>query len=440
MNHRDTPPSSHPDGDPVPPDVAGPAASPVDQSAPARQSLRPRRSKRTANSNAPTAVTLETYARQQLVREQSLQAKDHAKLATVEHWESLINVLPPWLAAMPLTAIDARACQTYFAELAALQQGGQLAESTIIVRRNFLSTVLTRARHAGLIGTNPCTDILQQLKQTRGRGGTRHEVTEAQTLTADQIVRVLVVAACDVPPCFYVLVAVMVLTGMVGSEARALQLGDLELDYQCNGVRRPRLWVRRIEHHGTLSRAGWEERSVDVPPLLEAILRDWIARQGLTDPLAWLFPGPLPRATSQRAARIPEGLTTWCMAPETLREAWRKIEARALPGAPRSLTALHHAYCTLSFQLEEDLLYVSLQVGHRSARYTEKAYREWLNPESQGAFATAVERAPVSAHGRPSQTKQGRRPRGGQQAPAHVCERTDTTSLPPRQTRRGRDR
>lgn len=368
------------------PDEAAAATPVVPLSHQGTSTRRTRRAQGTAKRTT-SQLTLGEYAAQQLAFERACSANGEGKLSTVENWESLIKALPPWLAAMPLASLKRRDCERYFAELQAAQTAGNLAETTVEMRKRFLRALVQRARQADLIDSNPCAVVLRAERNAQGRGAGAREITEAQTLSAEQLVHVLVVAACVVPPLFFVLVAVMLMTGLLGSEARALQLGDLEFDHVCGGVRRPRLCVRRIEHHGTLSVAGWEERYVDVPPVLEAILRWWIATRGLTEKDAWLFPGPLPRKGSRRAQHVPPDCTNWCVPRETLDGAWRRIRSRALPTSRLTLTALHHAFCTVSLQLGEDPLYVSLQVGHRSLKYTRRAYGSFLDIPSQGTSA-----------------------------------------------------
>ncbi|OQW66166.1 MAG: hypothetical protein BVN29_06735 [Nitrospira sp. ST-bin5] len=382
---------SHSDG----PEAAESAATPPEAPAPTPPGPRTRGSRKKARRRGPTPLTLGAYAAQQLALEQRFLAKDAAKSSTVQNWKGHINALPATLTAMPLTAIGEGDCKAYFAAL----QAGPLADTTKETRQRFLHMLLQRARQEGLITRNPCTAVLRAQRHPQGRGVGAREVTEAQTLSAEQVVTVLVVAACTVPACFFVLVAVMLLTGLLGGEARALQLGDLELDYRCGPLRRPRLCVRRIEFNGTMSLAGWEERYVDVPPLLEAILRWWIGTRGLTDPAAWLFPGPLPRKGSQRATQVPRGRTDWCVSTETVQASWLRIRARALPGSQHSLTALRHAFCSLSLLLGEEVLYVSVQVGHRTVKYTRKAYKAFLDVPSHGTCDTSSEAALTAALG-----------------------------------------
>ncbi len=377
---------SHSDG----PEAAEPAASPPEAPAP---TATPPRTK--ARRRGPTRLTLGAYATQQLALEQGFLAEDAAKSSTVQNMKGHINALPATLMATRLTAIGKADCEAYFAAL----QAGPLADTTKETRQRFLHMLLQRARQEGLIARNPCTAVLRAQRHLQGRGVGAREVTEAQTLSAAQVVTVLVVAACSAPPLFFVLVAVMVLTGLLGGEARALQLGDLELDYRCGPRRRPRLCVRRIEFNGTLSLAGWEERYVDVPPLLEAILRWWIATRGLTDPAAWLFPGPLPRKGSQRATQVPRGRMDWCVSTETVLASWRRILAQALPESQLPLTALRHAFCSLSLQLGEEVLYVSVQVGHRTVKYTRQAYMAFLDVPGQGTCDASSEEALAAALG-----------------------------------------
>lgn len=326
---------------------------------------------------ATPKIDLGQFARQQLALERAYVAKGEGKLSTVETWQTHIEVLPDWLAAKPLEDITTDDCDTYFADLQSRRATDELATSTITVRKKWLRSLLQRARQEGLIDQNVCAEVLGKNGKARGGTGPR-EITEADTLSPDELVRVITVAACLVPPLFFVLVAVMLLTGLLGGEARALQLGDLQLDHVFAGVRRPRIHVRRIEHGCDLSLSGWEERYVDVPPLLEAILRWWIDTLRITKPTAWLFPGPLPREGSKRANRLAEGRPDRCVPRESLNANWRKIRNCALPGSRLTLSALRHTFCALSLQLGEDSLYVSLQVGHRSRRYTRKVYHMFI--------------------------------------------------------------
>lgn len=398
-------------------DSTAPAARPSGRSTSSRRAGR--RKSKAARPDA-IALALGQYAAQQLVLERTCYANGEGKLATVEAWGTLVKVLPSWLTAMPLSAIKPDDCKRYFAELQAQHQAGRLAKTTMGVRKRFLRSLLQRARQANLIDSNPCAALLLAEYKSRGRGAGPREVTEKQTLSPDQMVRVLVVAACAVPPIFFVLVAVILLTGLLGGEARALRLGDLQLDHYCGQIRRPRIRVRHIEHHGTLSPAGWEERYVDVLPVLEAILRWWISTRGITEEEALLFPGPLPREGSRRAERVQPGRTDWCVPVETLTANWDRVRLHAVPGSQLSLTALRYAFSTISLLLGEDPLYVSLQVGHRTVKYTEKIFRNFIKVPSQGAFAASTEdlraalgpalRMPLSQARRQAQTTRRGRP------------------------------
>ncbi|HNN43293.1 MAG TPA: site-specific integrase [Nitrospira sp.] len=373
MDNAATPPT-----DPLEPadgDDASCGAAPAAPNAPSASKASSRKKSRASKKAGQTTpkIDLAQFAQQQLEREETCLAKGEGKRSTVDTWHTHLKVLPDWLKAMPLEAITSKDCKTYFDEL----QKKELASSTITVRKKFLGTLLQRAHQEGKIDYNPCAELLRTEHKPRGGTGPR-EITEADILSADQLVRVFVVAACVVPPLFFVVMAVILLTGLLNGEARALQLGDLQLDHICGGVRRPRIWVRRIEHGGTLSLAGWEERYVDVPPLLEAILRWWIDTRGITDPAAWLFPGPLPRAGSKRAEQLTERRPDWCVARETVDANWRRIRDRVLPGSRLTLSDLRHTFCALSLLLGEALLYVSLHVGHRSVKYTRRVYNRFI--------------------------------------------------------------
>lgn len=358
------------------PDGAALSAPETTPSLPTTSSQKKSRTKKKGGRTKPT-LTLGEFARQQLELERAYLAKGEGKRSTVDTWQTSVTVLPSWLTAKPLKAITPADCDTYFTELQNRPTKDKLAESTIKVRKVFLQTLLERAVQANLIVLNVCAEALKN--EEKKRGTAEGEIVEAKTLSHEQFVRVFVVAACVVPPLFFVLVAVILMTGLLGSEARALQLGDLQLDHVCGKKRRPRICVRRIEHHGTLSLAGWEERYVDVPPLLEEILRWWIAARGITDPAAWLFPGPLPRKGSKRAEQLTEARPDWCVARETVNANWRKILEPALPGSRLTLSDLRHTFCALSLRLGEDLLYVSLQMGHRALEHTRRAYRCFLD-------------------------------------------------------------
>lgn len=371
MDHTPTPPTDpldQADGD-------GGAASSAPESAPSPTTTSPQKKSKAKKKGGRTksTLTLGEFAQQQLERERTCLANGEGKRSTLDTWETHLQVLPASLKTKSLESITSKDCKTYFDEL----QTKELAPATITVRKGFLGSLLQRAIQEGWIDDNPCADLLQT--EPKARGGTGHrEITESDTLSPEQFERVFIVAACLAPPLFFVVVAVILLTGVLGGEARALQLGDLQLNHVCGGVRRPRIRVRRIEHQGTLSLAGWEERYVDVSPLLEAILRWWIDTRGITDPAAWLFPGPLPRAGSKRAEQLTDARPNWCVARETLDASWRRIRDRALPGSQLTLSNLRHTFCALSLTLGEDLLYVSLHVGHRSIKYTHRVYNSFL--------------------------------------------------------------
>ncbi len=374
MDHTTTPPT-----DPLDPaDGADGAAPSAPDAAPSPTTTSPQKKSRTNKKGGRTkpTLTLGEFARQQLERERAHLAKGEGKHSTVDTWQTSIKVLPGWMTVKPLKAITTDDCDRYFADLQDRQAAGDLAASTIRGRKVFLQTLLERAVQENRIYRNVCAEALQQEEKQRGTAA--GEIVEAKTLSHEQFVRVFVVAACVVPPLFFVLVAVILLTGLLGSEARALQLGDLQLDHVCGGIRRPRIRVRRIEHHGTLSLAGWEERYVDVPPPLEALLRWWVDTLAITDPAAWLFPGPLPRKGSKRAEQMTEARPDWCVSRETVDANWRRIRDPALPGSRLTLSDLRHTFCALSLRLGEELLYVSLQVGHRALEHTRRGYRCFL--------------------------------------------------------------
>ncbi|WHZ14336.1 MAG: hypothetical protein OJF52_001174 [Nitrospira sp.] len=334
-------------------------------------------------------MTVGRWIDQMIQEENALLTQDEAKLSIIEHWEKYRRNFPLWLLDTELTVITEDDCRRHLGELRARVAARTLAESTLHVQFVFLQTLLQRAVEAGHRTTNPAAAVLRQLPPSRGRGTGIRPMAPEKALSPEALIKVLTLASCVLSPCYFVLFAVIGLAGLLMSEARVLQVGDVELDHTYLGKPRPRLRVRRLEHNGSLSIPGWQERYVDVNPVLAAILRWWIATLPSREPTTWLFPGPLPKAGSNRASRIQPGTTEWCLSKETVREQWNVLMQVYQPTGRRpSLRALQFAYFTASLTLGEDILYVSRQAGHATERYTRQVFKHWHTPQGRDHLAS----------------------------------------------------
>ena len=334
-----------------------------------------------------------------------------AKYGTIHRWESNLRLLPDWLKEKRLISVTEHDCERFLKHLQTRPhfvngKAGEgsvprsdsppLSEETIASKFGFLVAMLERAvKEKKGLRRNPAENV--KLSKTRKGGKDQAEIEDEDRLRRDEASHFLKLAACLCQPLLFVLFSVMALAGLRYGEARSLQLQDLQLDYTevTEMRRRPRIYVQRTEWLGVLGwPKTWVKRFVDVCPVLEAILRIWIALLP-QHPHAWLFRAPrLPREGSKRRKAIETGkhgidLTQhgWCVSPSHVREQWTKLIRVAQLGRKLSPLCLRHTFATLSLEAGEDLFYVSKQLGHKTTHITQRIYAKWANPKGRGAFA-----------------------------------------------------
>lgn len=264
----------------------------------------------------------------------------------------------------------------------------RLAKGTVSQKWGFLKAILRRAAAANKMATNPAA----HLSPNGGRRARRPAapLQESQTMTEEELLALLDFAQYGLSLWAAVLFALMGLAGLRLGEARALQLSDLELDYEDpKKGHAPRIWVRRTERQGVLGppKHG-KERYVTVDPPLEHLLRNYIATRSGT---IWLFPGWGPRKTGKvRANRNRSGVAPelgWCISERAVRTQWHKLLNAAELGRQLSPKSLRHAFCTIALTRGELIAWVSREMGHYDETMTRQVYGRWAQPRGLGKLA-----------------------------------------------------
>ena len=264
----------------------------------------------------------------------------------------------------------------------------RLAKGTVSQKWGLLKGMLGRAVLLGKISVNPTATLSPN-------GGRRARVPagslqENQTMSHEELMLLVTFALREIVLWAAVLFALMGLAGLRLGEARALQLSDLELDHRHpTKGHAPRIHVQRTERQGVLGPPKHRRpRYVAVDPLLERILRDYIATLSGT---IWLFPGRGPRKTGKvRTNRDRSGVAPelgWCISERAVRTQWLNLLNATEFGRQLSPKSLRHAFCTIALTRGEALEWVSREMGHRDVIVTQQVYGRWAQPRGLGKLA-----------------------------------------------------
>lgn len=281
----------------------------------------------------------------------------------------------------------------------------RLSKGTVRQRWGFLHRMLKAMCTAGLVPVNPAAGLSPT-------GGRRARVAASpldprETMTLEELSRVLDKANDVFSPLIewaVVLFALMGLAGLRVSEARALQVPDIDLDYHHpKHGRMPRIRVRRSESYGVLGPPKHHSyRDVIVVPRLEHLLRAYMQR--LKPGTVWLFPNALPKRNSKaRAAADSAGYglaAGWCVSESKTRKAWRILMTATGLGRPLQPKSLRHAFCTIALSQGESLEWVKCQMGHRDVIITQQVYGRWAQPRGRGQLAAwlATQQLPTRSY------------------------------------------
>ncbi len=267
------------------------------------------------------------------------------------------------------------------------------AKGTVSQKWGFLRRMLEAAKKAGKIPFNPAVN----LSPNGGRRARRpaSPLEESKTLNQEELTQVLAIAAREAAReaarWVVVLLALMGLAGLRFGEARALQLGDLELDHtNPQNVPTPRIHVRRTERIGILGppKHG-RDRYVSVTPVLAELLRCYLAYLHVAKPgTIWLFPGRGPKSIGKVRDNFERGghdpALKWCIAERTARKHLKPVLEAANLGRRLSPKSFRHAFCTIALTQGESLRWVSAEMGHRDVMVTQQVYGRWAQPRGLG--------------------------------------------------------
>lgn len=362
--------------------------------------------------------TVEQFILQVIADEEQLLEKDEAKLGTILRWKSNLALFPDWLKTKLVIKVSEADCEKFLQYLqkrphfkthgdgkpSEAAEGTTLSYDTIAGKFGFLKAMLERAVEKKVIRLNPADRVkVPKSKKKGGRDG--KAISKEDRLRGHELLTVLTTAALILPAMFFVLFAVMALAGLRVGEARTLQLGDVEFDNWI-GVgksrrRRPQLHVQRTDTAGRLGHPKtWEKRYVDIPPILEYILKWWIA-QLPQHPQTWLFrTEDLPEQGTARRKQIEISAKKfgidlerhgWCLSADQIKYPWEKLMKEVQLGRALSPLHLRHTFATAALEAGEDLYYVSKQLGHKTIELTQNTYANWAQPEPRGLFARAME-------------------------------------------------
>ncbi len=368
------------------------------------EKIKRKRKKKGIPHEGPPIRTVEEFFKIQIAKYSDLIDRRKAKIATMNKLASLLNTMPPWLKRTTLPKLSEAKCRRYLNELQNVPcrlPGSNNDSASLVLAPNTcrgkFKTFRTQLKHAvtdDLMADNPARDIAlpPRKKETR-------VVDEKDALAFSELKTVLQAMAIGLTDKLYVLFSVMAMTGMRGGEARSLIRDDIELDFRDAETNEPhpRIWIRRTEVDGILGppKTGGT-RSVDVSPQLREILEWWLA-QLPSDPHVWLFEdAQVPDPGCKRHARI---LKKWHKLPlsySALLDAWYSVLHNPEVGITRHLTphCLRHTYATLLLNENEELTYVSAQLGHATTKETQETYAKWIHPNTTGArnhFADELE-------------------------------------------------
>ena len=264
--------------------------------------------------------------------------------------------------SLPITDITANRVEEWWT--AAREE--DLSKAYLRAMRAILRGICRRAVSLGLLPVNP----IERIEGRLGRQDT--EIRQADYLTGEDLTTLLTKAQ-EVCPREYPVFLVMATAGLRISEAKGLQVGDVDVPGQ-------RLHVRRQVRRGYISSPkNGKGRVVDLPASTVAILEQ--VRQTRQAEAAyngvearWLFPGV--------TGDMP---TTDEVIRRALRLALRAAGIRSI-----RIHTLRHTFATLLVESGVALLTVSRQLGHADIGTTANTYAH-VAPGGNRAAAEALE-------------------------------------------------
>lgn len=345
-------------------------------------------------------LTVDTYFQKQIDAYRELRQERKAKMGTIENLVSLLNTMPKWLRDTPLPKLTTYKCKRYLQDLqrrpkrtrwssGKAQSAGPHATLNPETCRRMFKTFraqLQRAAMEKLLPANPA----RGLKLPPRPKSKVDEIDYQDTLRFDELKDLLRCMATSLPEQLYVLLSVMALTGMRGGEARTLKREDIEFEDMDQAIPQTirRLWIRRTENKGVIDRPKTgDPRAVDVSNALASILERWLPKIP-TDPNTWLFEADRSiHRWGQRYERLGNGSDGIPLGHSTLLQAWYSVLADPQCQIRRKLKphSLRHTYATLLLNKNEDLAYVSAQLGHTTIKETQETYAKWIHPQTNGA-------------------------------------------------------
>jgi integrase len=279
----------------------------------------------------------------------------------------LRRYLIPAFGDLPLNQIGPEEVNRYLAKL-----DGKLRPKSLTNHLSLLVKLLNDAVDARRLTANR---IHRSRAIRRPKALREGDEIPIEILTPGEINRAL----DALPPAWYPFFFTLVCTGLRLGEALALQWGDFE--------EAGRLWVRRIYSRGQfyLPKTKRSRRAVDIGDQLVAVLLGMRrARFGTATPpaTALMFPSQ---------ADTP-------MVPENLRKrVWRPALVQA-GLRPVRLHSLRHFYASALIAQGENVLYVSRQLGHSSAKITLDIYGHLFPDERRTAADRFEQRLASSKH------------------------------------------
>ena len=292
------------------------------------------------------------------------------KPSTVESYKWLLGRhLRPAFGRYRSDRLTARVVGDWRREMAERIAGGTLAPKTFNNALNLLSSVIAWARH-------PAQSFLAQ-DPLVGQKRMTVPKKEAKFLEDADIARLL--GAVAEYPDENAIIHVGLFAGLRRGEMFALRWEDVDWGNGNYG----RLHVRRAWSAGVLTtpKTKSSTRFVDVPPrLLSALSRHRKAHPGVDTDLMFRSP-----------AGKPVNLNDW------YKRTFGAIRTRAKLRAGVGLHSLRHSYASLLLRNNENLKYVSAQLGHASIQITCDIYGhvyQATSTEAMGRLDDLVPPAP----------------------------------------------
>ena len=311
-----------------------------------------------ASEAAKTMPTFETIAKEW----ERVTSPAWKQGTRISYGNILRHRLLPTFGSLPIPGITANQVEVWWT--AAREEG--LSKVHLRAMRVVLRGICRRAVSLGLLPMNP----VERIEGRLGRQET--EIRQADYLTGEDLTTLLTKAQ-EVSPREYPVFLVMATAGLRISEAKGLQVGDVDVPGQ-------RLHIRRQVRRGYISSPkNGKGRVVDLPASVVAILEQ--VRQTRQAEAAyngvearWLFPGV--------TGDMP---TTDEVIRRALRLALKAAGIRSI-----RIHTLRHTFATLLVESGVALLTVSRQLGHADIGTTANTYAH-VAPGGNRAAAEALE-------------------------------------------------